>query len=149
MREEVLSSVGAQDLDTSSYQLTDLEDIDFNWENSQFDSVFRPGIDTPFSPNIFENLSLERSVQNPIVVDEEEDKEKAPPPAPSTPVSVRPTEPPRLQRRRAFGARIEKVLDYFCRSLFQQVLPCLCFDIIYNSRVSFYHNLFQELVRHV
>ena len=37
MREEVLSSVGAQDLDTSSYQLTDLEDIEFNWEKSQLD----------------------------------------------------------------------------------------------------------------
>ena len=30
MREEVLSSVGAQDLDTSSYQVSDLEDIEFN-----------------------------------------------------------------------------------------------------------------------
>ena len=30
MREDVLSSVGAQDLDTSSYQLTDLEDIELN-----------------------------------------------------------------------------------------------------------------------
>ena len=28
MRDEVLPSVGAQDLDTSSYQLTDLEDIE-------------------------------------------------------------------------------------------------------------------------
>ena len=35
MREEVLSSVGAQDLDTSSYQVSDLEDIEFNWEISQ------------------------------------------------------------------------------------------------------------------
>ena len=34
MRDEVLSSVGAQDLDTSSYQVSDLEDIEFNWENS-------------------------------------------------------------------------------------------------------------------
>ena len=33
-RKEVLSSVGAQDLDTSSYQVSDLEDIEFNWENS-------------------------------------------------------------------------------------------------------------------
>ena len=51
MREEVLSSVGAQDLDPSSYQVSDLEDIEFNWENSQLDmdSVFRPRIDTPFS----------------------------------------------------------------------------------------------------
>ena len=37
MREEVLSTVGAQDLDTSSYQVSDLEDIEFNWEISQLD----------------------------------------------------------------------------------------------------------------
>ena len=30
MREEVLSSVGAQDLDTSSYQVCDLEDIELD-----------------------------------------------------------------------------------------------------------------------
>ena len=30
MRDEVLSSVGAQDLDTSSYQVSNLEDIEFN-----------------------------------------------------------------------------------------------------------------------
>ena len=37
LREEALSSVGAQDLDTSSYQVSDLEDIGFNWEDSQLD----------------------------------------------------------------------------------------------------------------
>ena len=30
MREEILSGVGAQNLDTSSYQVSDLEDIEFN-----------------------------------------------------------------------------------------------------------------------
>ena len=57
MREEVLSSVGAQDLDTNSYQVSDLEDIEFNWENSHLDmdAVFRPGIDTPFSPTAFDD----------------------------------------------------------------------------------------------
>ena len=52
IRDEVLSRVGVQNLDTSSYQVSDLEDIEFNWENSQLDmdAVFRPGIDTPFSP---------------------------------------------------------------------------------------------------
>ena len=52
MTDEVPSSVWAQDLDTSSYQVSDLEDIEFNWENSllEMDAVFRPGIDTPFSP---------------------------------------------------------------------------------------------------
>ena len=60
LRDEVLSSVGAQDLDTSSYQVSDLEDIEFNWENSQLDmdAVFRPGIDTPFSPTTFDDLSM-------------------------------------------------------------------------------------------
>ena len=33
-RDEVLSSVGTQHLDTSSYQVSDLEDIEFNCENS-------------------------------------------------------------------------------------------------------------------
>ena len=68
MRDEVLSSVSAQDLDTSSYQVSDLEDIQFNWENSQMDmdAVFRPGIDTPFSPTIFDDLSMEGSVENPL-----------------------------------------------------------------------------------
>ena len=39
--------------------------------------------------------------------------------APTTPVSERPTEPPRLQRSRAFGARIENVPDYVYRNLFE------------------------------
>ena len=50
------------------------------------------------------------SAENPIVLDEEEDKENAPPP--TTPESVRPTEPPRLQRSRAFGERMENVLNF-------------------------------------
>ena len=119
MREEVLSSVGAQDLDTSSYQVSDLEIIEFNWEGSQLDmdAVFRPGIDTPSSPTTFDDLLMgDVSVENPIVLDEEEDKENAPPP--TTPESVRPTEPPRLQRSRAFGTRKENVPEYVFRNLF-------------------------------
>ena len=120
MREEVLSSVGAQDLDTSSYQLTNLEDIEFNCENSELDLVFRPGIDNPFSPKIFDDLSMERSVENPIVLDEEEDKENsAPPPVPSTPVSERPTEPPILLRSLAFGSRIENAPNCVYRKMIQ------------------------------
>ena len=118
MRDEVLSSVGAQDLNTSSYQVSDLEDIEFNWESSQLevDAVFRPGIDTPFYPTIFNDLLMGgESVENPIVLDEEEDKENAPP---TTPESVRPTEPLRLQRSRGFGARMENVPDYLFRKLF-------------------------------
>ena len=120
MRKEVVSSVGAQKLDTSSYQLTDLEDVEFNWENSQLDmdAVFRPSVDTPFSPTTFDDLSMEGSVENPIVLDEEEYKENVAPP-PSTPESVRRTKPPRLQKSRAFGARMENVPEYVFRNLFQ------------------------------
>ena len=80
--------------------------------------MFRPSVDTPFSPTTFDDLSMEGSVENRILLDEEEDKDNAPP-VPSIPVSERPNEPPRLLRRRAFGARIENVPDYVCRSLFQ------------------------------
>ena len=80
------------------------------------DSVFRAGIDTPFYSRVFDDLLMgDGSVENPIVLDEEEDKQNAP----TTPESVRPTEPPRLQRSRAFGARIENFPDYVCRNLFQ------------------------------
>ena len=60
MRDEVLSSVGARDLDSSSYQVSDLEDIEFNWEDSQMDmhALFRPGIDTPFFPSTFDDLFM-------------------------------------------------------------------------------------------
>ena len=100
--------------------MSDLEDIEFNWEKSQMnmDAVFRPGMDTPFSPTTFDDFMMgDESVENPIVLDEEEDKENAPPT--TTPESVRPTEPPRLQKIRAFGARMENVPDYVFRNWFQ------------------------------
>ena len=81
------------------------------------DAVFRPGIDTPFSPTTFDDFSMKGSVENPTLLGEEEDKENAPPP-PTAPESFRPTEPPRLQGSRAFGARMENVPDYVFRNLF-------------------------------
>ena len=49
MRDEVPSNVGAQDMDRSVYQLSDLDVVEFSWENAQLDAdaVFRPGIVTP------------------------------------------------------------------------------------------------------
>ena len=69
VRDEVLSSLGAQELDTSSYQVSDLEDREFNWENSQLemDAVFRPGIDTPFPPNKFDDLWWRDQLKTPCV----------------------------------------------------------------------------------
>ena len=62
IRNEVLSIVGAQDMDTSGYQVSDLDDADFYWENDQLDvdAVFRPGIDTT---SLLEILMVPRWVQ--------------------------------------------------------------------------------------
>ena len=78
MRDEVLSSVGAQEgLETSRYQVSaDLDDVDFYWESNQLEVyvVFRPRIDTVFSPTAFDALEMGGSAENPILLDEEEDK---------------------------------------------------------------------------
>ena len=57
-RDEVLSSVGAQYMDTIGYQMSDLDDIEFHWGNDQLDvdAVFRPGIYTLFSPSTFNDF---------------------------------------------------------------------------------------------
>ena len=110
MRDEVLSSVGAQNVDTSGYQACDLDDVDLCWETYQLDvdKYFRPGIDTPFSPSIFNNFELGSLAGSPILTDEEQDKENSPP-LPRTPVSERLTEPSMLMRSRPFGKRNENV----------------------------------------
>ena len=76
MREEMLSSVGEQDTDTSGYELSDLEDIEFSWEDPavDMDSVYRPGIDTHFSSSIIDVFQMSSTAANPIRVDDEEDK---------------------------------------------------------------------------
>ena len=99
MRDNLLSSVGSKDgLDTSGYQVAaDLDDVEFYWEIDQLDvdAVFRPGIDTPFSPTAFDDLEMGISVENPILLDGKEDKEKSPPPTTTTtPVSERQKQPP-------------------------------------------------------
>ena len=60
MREEVLSSVGAQDTDTSGYELSDLKDHEFSWKYPAVDmgSVYWPGIDTPISLSIFDDFQM-------------------------------------------------------------------------------------------
>ena len=115
-------------MDTSGYQVSELADVEFYCENDQLDVgvVHRPGTDTPFSPTAFDDLELGGSAENPILLDEEQDKENSPPT--TTPVSERPTRPPALLRKCPFGTRIENVADYLYRKLFQKVLPCLCFN---------------------
>ena len=121
MREEELSSFGAQDTDTSGYELSDLEDIEFSWEDPavDMDSVYRPGIDTPFSPSILDDFQMEGlTAANPIIVDDEEVKENSAPTTTTTPESERPTEPPRLLRSSPFGTRLENLPESVYRTLF-------------------------------
>ena len=118
MRDEVLSNVGAQDMDTSGYQVSDLGHVEFYCENDWMDvyAIFRPGVDSLFSPKAFDDLETRGSPENPILFDEKEDKENSPP----TPtVSERPTQPPALLRSRVFPTRKENVPDFVSKNLFQ------------------------------
>ena len=119
MREEVFSSVGAQDTDTRCYELSDLEDFEFSWEDParDMDSVYQPGIHAPFLPSIFDDFQMERpTAANPIIVDNEEDKENSAPKT-TTPESERPTQPPRILRSRPFATRLDNMPDSVYRTL--------------------------------
>ena len=84
------------------------------------DSIYRPGIDTPFSPSIFDDFRLGSTAANPIKVNDEEDKENsAPTTTTTTPESERPTEPPGLLRSCSFGTQLETVPDSVNRTLFR------------------------------
>ena len=113
IRDGGLSSVGAQDMDTNGYQVSDLDDIQFVWESDQLDTdaVFRPGNDTPFSPSATDDLEMRASVQ----LDEEEGKEKS---HPSTPVFLRLSQSPVPLRIRPFGTRVENLPVFFNGNLF-------------------------------
>ena len=118
-KDKVYSSVGAQEMNTSGYQMPDLDDVEFYWESAQLDvdAVFRPGIDTPFSSTAFDDLEIGGSAENPVLFDEEEEKENSPPP-PTLPACERLTRPPASLRSCPFGTRIENVPDYVYRILF-------------------------------
>ena len=113
MRDKILWSVGAQDMDTGGYQKSDLDDVEIYWEKDQLDenAVFRPGIDAPFSPSTFNNSEMDSLAENPILTEKEQDKENSPP-LPTTPVSERPTLPLVLMTSCPYGTRIENVPDY-------------------------------------
>ena len=60
LREDVRASAGAQDMDTSGYELSVLEKIEIFWENPEvdLDAVLRPSIGTPVSPTAFNDLEM-------------------------------------------------------------------------------------------
>ena len=118
MREEVLSSVGVQYTDTRGYELFDLEDIEFSYADPavDLDSVYRPGIDTPFSYPLLTILRWRSIAANTIIKDDEEDKENSAPTTTTT-ESERPTEPLRLLRCCPFENRLENVPESVYRTL--------------------------------
>ena len=120
MQDEVRASFGDHDV-SSDFVPSDLDDIQFHWENPNIDmdAVYRPGIDTPFSPSLFENIPvagcadylIKRLTMNKIKRYE----------YPTTPESQRPLQPPLLHRSlsRPFGTRLEKIPNSVYRSLFK------------------------------
>ena len=107
-------------MDTSGYELSDLEDIEICGESPQveLDAVFRSGIDTSSSQTAFNDLEMGEggSSEKPIVLEAEEDKENS---SPTTPVSECLIEPLRLHRFRLFQRLIDFVTDFLYRNLFQ------------------------------
>ena len=104
MRDEVLSSVSAQDMDTNGYQVSDLDDIECHWEDPDFNmnAVFLPGVDIPVSLSFFNDFEMGSVTENPFLIDEEQHEENFHP-FPTTPVSKRPTHSPALMRNCPFG----------------------------------------------
>ena len=92
MRDKVLSSAGAQDMYTCGYQVSDLNDVEFYWENDQLDvdALFRTGKGTPLSPSSFNDFEVDSNGENTNLIDQQQDKENSPP-LPTTAVSERPT----------------------------------------------------------
>ena len=119
MRDEVLSSEGAQDKDTSGFQVSDLDDVEFHWENDQTVYVFRPGIDTPFSASIFNDFEMGWMADNPCLIDEGQHEENSPPPHLTTPISKTPTQPPLLMRSCPFGTKFRMFPNTFMKNLLE------------------------------
>ena len=76
MRDEVFSSVGPQDMDTSVYHVFDREDIEFHWANLDLnkDAVLDPGLETPSSASTFNDFEMSSVAGIPILIDKEQDK---------------------------------------------------------------------------
>ena len=120
MQYQVLSSVGAQKMNSIGYQVTNLEAIEFHWEHFDLniDAVWQPGIETPFSPPTSNKFEMGSIAENLILVDEDQHKGKSRPP-PTFQISERPTHPPVLRRSHLFETRNANVPDFNYRNLIE------------------------------
>ena len=128
MRHEVPSKVGAQYMDTSGCQLSDLNDVAFYWENDQMDVdvVFRPGVNRPFASSKSNDFEIGSMAKNPVVIDEEEEKENFPPLS-TTSVSEKAAQQPVLRKSCPFGTRSENVSDFVYRNSFEDCIISLLY----------------------
>ena len=137
MQDEVRTSVGDHDV-SSDFVPSDLDDIQFHWENPNVekDAVYRPGIDTPFSPSLFGNFPEAGSADYPFEIDDEQDKENE---YPTSPESQRPTQPPPLHRSLScpFRTRLENIPNAVYRSFLRIIV-----FILRNQLNSSIHNFF-------
>ena len=99
--------------------------------------MFLQGTDTPFSSTNFNDLETSEggSSGNPIVLDDEEDKENS---SPTSPVSERPKKHPNLLRNHPFGTRIENVpkgIFRLCSQNFSMRVCVMLLTFIYNVSI--------------
>ena len=95
MREEVFSWAGAQEKVISGYEFSDMDDIEFFWENPQLEVgvVFKSRFHSPLPVKTFGCLEIRGFLENAIILDSEEDKRNSPY---TTLVSERPNQPSQL-----------------------------------------------------
>ena len=64
-----------KEINTSSYEISDLNDVEFHWENPQMEAncVFRPRIHILFLPSAFNDLEMGGLAEDFSVLDEEAD----------------------------------------------------------------------------
>ena len=123
-------------MDKSGYQVSDLEDIEYHWEDPDLsmDAVSRPTIDIHFSHSNFKVSEMGSLAGKLNLIDKEEDKKKTPP---TTPVSERPIRPATLPRDSPF---FDKIFSILSRGFLFNETYCVCILKEKNKwRVSFYH----------
>ena len=64
----------------TEYQVSELDHVEFYWENEQLDvdTVFRPGLDNPFSPTAFHDWEKGVSAENSILLHEKGHRKNSP-----------------------------------------------------------------------
>ena len=104
--------------------MSDPDYFEFYWDNDELnvEAVLRPGIDSPFTQTAFDDLEMEGSAANLILIHEVVDKETF---LPTTPAYERATRPPALLRIRSIGTR-KKVFRIMFIEISYSKYCCVC-----------------------